>query len=55
MKQAKKKEKKSLKIPKETTIEEQTIQWPKEKQANNNIQNTTQKTKDWATRTILKT
>ena len=31
------------------------MQWPKEKKKKNNIQNTTQKTKDRATRTLLKT
>ena len=35
---------------------EQAMQWPKEKeQTNNDVQNTTQKTKDQATRTPLKT
>ena len=44
--------KESLKIP----MEEQTIQWPKEKEYKyNNIQHNTQKTKDRATRTTLKT
>ena len=44
--------KESLKIP----MEGQTIQWPKEKEYKyNNIQNNTQKTKDRATRTTLKT
>ena len=37
-------------------IEGQTIQWPKEKgQKDNNLQNTTQKTKARATRTPLQT
>ena len=34
--------------------ERQTIQWPKEKRTNNDLQNTTQKTKDRATRITLK-
>ena len=35
----------------------QTIQWPKVKdqKTNNDLQNTTQKTNDWATQTPLKT
>ena len=33
----------------------QTTQWPKAKGINNNLQNTTEKTKDRATRTPLKT
>ena len=32
-----------------------TIQWLKETEPNNDLQNTTEKTKDWATRTPLKT
>ena len=36
-------------------VEGQTIQWPKDKRTNNNLQNITQKTKDKVTRTPLKT
>ena len=32
-------------------IEEQTIQWPKEKGQKNSLQNITQKAKDWAIKT----
>ena len=35
--------------------EGQTTQWPKEKRTNNDLQNTTQKTKDRATRSPLNT
>ena len=35
-------------------IEEQTIQWPKEKGQTNSLQNITQKAKDWAIRIPLK-
>jgi hypothetical protein len=39
---------------KRNVIEGQTLQWPKEKRTNNNLQNTTQKTKDRATIAPLK-
>jgi hypothetical protein len=35
------------------TEERQTIQWPKEKRTNNDLQNITQKSKDRATQTPL--
>jgi hypothetical protein len=49
--------KKSLKKPNGQLEAVQTIQWPKVKQqsTNNDLQNSTQKAKDRATRTLLKT
>jgi hypothetical protein len=47
--------KKSLEIPKLYMEEGQTTQWPKDKRTNNDLQNSTQKTKDRVTRAPLKT
>ena len=46
--------KKCWKIQKGATIRRKSTQWSKEKRTNNDLQNTTQKTKDRVTRTLLK-